>query len=99
MKRITSAGVVLAAVLLLGSCGGNSTLDDTEAARLFGGADDQLQGDMGLDALAFANVITQVGNYAEIYERNLGPDTPFDLPRGLNELWTQGGLLYPPPAR
>ncbi|MDX2343251.1 MAG: transporter substrate-binding domain-containing protein [Acidimicrobiia bacterium] len=73
--------------------------DDTEAARLFGGADDQLQGDMGLDALAFANVITQVGNYAEIYERNLGPDTPFNLPRGLNELWTQGGLLYPPPAR
>lgn len=73
--------------------------DDTEAARLFGGAEDQLQGDMGLDALAFANVITQVGNYAEIYERNLGPDTPFNLPRGLNELWTNGGLLYPPPAR
>lgn len=73
--------------------------DDTEAARLFGGADDQLQGDMGLDPLAFANVITQVGSYAEIYERNLGPDTPFNLPRGLNELWTNGGLLYPPPAR
>jgi general L-amino acid transport system substrate-binding protein len=73
--------------------------EDTEAARLFGGADDQLQGDMGLDALAFANTITQVGSYAEIYERNLGPDTPFNLPRGLNELWTKGGLLYPPPAR
>jgi len=73
--------------------------DDTEAARMFGGADDQLQGDMGLDALAFANVITQVGSYVEIYERNLGPDTPFNLPRGLNELWANGGLLYPPPAR
>jgi general L-amino acid transport system substrate-binding protein len=76
-----------------------SNADDTEAARLFGSADDQLQGDMGLDALAFANVISQVGSYAEIYERNLGPDTPFNLPRGLNKLWINGGLLYPPPAR
>ncbi|MDJ0952915.1 MAG: transporter substrate-binding domain-containing protein [Acidimicrobiia bacterium] len=77
----------------------SSNPDDTEAARLFGAAEDQLQGDMGLDPLAFANVITQVGSYAEIYERNLGPDTPFNLPRGLNELWSNGGLLYPPPAR
>ena len=77
----------------------SSNPDDSEAQRLFGGAEDQLQGDMGLDPLAFANVITQVGSYAEIYDRNLGPDTPFNLPRGLNELWTNGGLLYPPPAR
>lgn len=73
--------------------------DDTEALRLFGGGEGQLQGDMGLDAGAFGNVITQVGSYVEIYERNLGPGTPFDLPRGLNKLWTNGGLLYPPPAR
>jgi general L-amino acid transport system substrate-binding protein len=77
----------------------SSNPDDTEAARLFGGAEDEIQSTMGLDPLAFANAITQVGSYAEIYERNLGPGTPFNLPRGLNELWTNGGLLYPPPAR
>lgn len=44
-------------------------------------------------------VIKQVGNYEEIYLRNLGPDTPFNVPRGLNSLWTEGGLLYSPPFR
>jgi general L-amino acid transport system substrate-binding protein len=45
----------------------------------------------------FAKVIGGVGNYAEIFERNLGEDTPLDLRRGMNALWTQGGLLYAPP--
>jgi general L-amino acid transport system substrate-binding protein len=45
------------------------------------------------------NVIKQVGNYGEIYNRNLGPDTVFNLPRGLNQLYTEGGLLYAPPIR
>ena len=44
-------------------------------------------------------VISQVGNYGEIFERNLGPDTPFNLSRGVNALWTDGGLLYSPPFR
>lgn len=44
-------------------------------------------------------VIKQVGNYGEIYDRNLGPDTPFNLPRGLNNLYTNGGLQYSPPFR
>lgn len=44
-------------------------------------------------------VIKQVGNYGEIFERNLGADTPFGLSRGLNALWTNGGLLYSPPFR
>ena len=44
-------------------------------------------------------VIKQVGNYGEIFDRNLGPDTPFKLGRGLNGLWTNGGLLYSPPFR
>ncbi len=42
-------------------------------------------------------VIAAVGNYAEIYARTLGPGTPFDLPRGLNALWNQGGLMAPLP--
>ena len=44
-------------------------------------------------------VIKQVGNYGEIYDRNLGPDTVFDLPRGLNSGYWDGGLLYAPPVR
>lgn len=43
--------------------------------------------------------IKQVGNYGEIYNRNLGPDTPLNLPRGLNELYTNGGLMYAIPFR
>ena len=54
---------------------------------------------MGLNADFCYQVIKQVGNYGEIYNRNLGPDTPFDLPRGLNNLYTEGGLLYSPPFR
>jgi general L-amino acid transport system substrate-binding protein len=45
------------------------------------------------------NIIKLVGNYAEIYDRNLGPDTPTYVPRGLNSLYTDGGLLYAPPFR
>ena len=45
------------------------------------------------------DVIREVGNYGEIFDRNLGPDTPLGLDRGLNALWTDGGLLYGPPYR
>lgn len=44
-------------------------------------------------------VVKHVGNYAEVYNRNLGPNTPFNLPRGPNSLWKDGGLLYSPPFR
>jgi general L-amino acid transport system substrate-binding protein len=61
------------------------------------------EGDMGLklgldNNFAF-NIIKMVGNYAEVYNRNLGPDTPTYIPRGLNSLYTDGGLLYAPPFR
>lgn len=72
--------------------------DDPVVQLLFGES-----GDLGV-ALGLENdfcyqIISQVGNYGEIYNRNLGPDTPFDLPRGLNNLYTEGGLLYSPPFR
>ncbi len=54
---------------------------------------------LGLSADFCYQVIAQVGNYGEIYNRNLGPDTPFNVPRGLNDLYTNGGLLYSPPFR
>ena len=54
---------------------------------------------LGLDASWSYNVIKQVGNYEEIYERNVGPDTPIGLERGLNRLYNHGGLLYAPPLK
>ena len=44
-------------------------------------------------------VVSQVGNYGEIFDRNVGPDTALGLPRGVNAQWTDGGLLYAPPYR
>jgi general L-amino acid transport system substrate-binding protein len=45
------------------------------------------------------NVIKNVGNYGEIFDRNIGPDTPLKIARGLNALWTNGGIQYAPPVR
>jgi general L-amino acid transport system substrate-binding protein len=44
-------------------------------------------------------IISQVGNYAEIYHRNVGDQSPLKIPRGLNRQWSDGGLLYAPPVR
>lgn len=54
---------------------------------------------LGLAPDFAAQVITQVGNYAEIYDRNVGPGSPLELPRDFNALWTDGGLQYAPPYR
>jgi len=45
------------------------------------------------------NVIKQVGNYGEVFERNLGASTPLGIARGVNALWSKGGLQYAPPIR
>ena len=62
-----------------------------------------VEGDKGKDfGLAndwMAVVIKQVGNYGEIFERNVGKGSPLQIERGLNALWTQGGLQYAPPVR
>lgn len=52
---------------------------------------------LGLRGDFMAAVITQIGSYAEIYDRNLGAGGDLTLERGLNRLWRDGGLLYPPP--
>ena len=54
---------------------------------------------LGLDKLWAYYIIKQLGNYKEIYERNVGINTPIGLNRGLNKLYTHGGLLYAPPLR
>jgi general L-amino acid transport system substrate-binding protein len=71
---------------------------DPEIKRMMG-----IEGDYG-ERLGLANdwpyqVIKQVGNYGESYERNVGPNTPIGLERGVNALWTKGGILYAPPYR
>ncbi len=67
--------------------------------RRFLGVDGSLGKDMGISNDFTARVIKHVGNYAEIYDRNIGKDSPFKLPRGQNELWKNGGLMYSPPFR
>ncbi|MBN2706373.1 MAG: amino acid ABC transporter substrate-binding protein [Deltaproteobacteria bacterium] len=54
---------------------------------------------LGLDEKWAYNVIKQVGNYGEVFERNVGVDTRLGLERGLNSLWTDGGLMYSPPFK
>ena len=67
--------------------------------RRFLGLDGQVMEQLGLESDAMITMIEQVGNYGEIFARNLGPDTQFGLERGLNALYTDGGLLYSPPFR
>ena len=45
------------------------------------------------------NIIAQVGNYGESFDRNVGMDSPLKIKRGMNALWTQGGIQYAPPVR
>lgn len=54
---------------------------------------------LGLDEKFAYNIIKQVGNYGEVFERNVGMNTPLMIQRGLNALWTDGGLLYSPPFK
>ena len=54
---------------------------------------------LGLDKNWMVNALKAVGNYGEIFERNVGPNTPIALPRGVNNLWNKGGLMYAPPVR
>lgn len=54
---------------------------------------------LGLDAEWLARAIRATGNYGEIFERNVGPNSALKLPRGLNNQWNKGGIQYAPPVR
>jgi general L-amino acid transport system substrate-binding protein len=71
---------------------------DPEVKRLLGGEGD-LGKKLGLSNQWAYNIIKHVGNYGEIYDRNVGPNTLLKLERGLNQLWNKGGILYAPPMR
>jgi general L-amino acid transport system substrate-binding protein len=75
-----------------------STSTDPAVMRLIGKSDDMGKL-LGLDKEWLAKSIAQVGNYQEIFERNVGEKTPLALKRGLNALWSNGGLQYGMPIR
>ena len=54
---------------------------------------------LGVDPKFAYNIVKKVGNYGEVFERNVGTNTPLKLERGKNALWTEGGLMYGPPIR
>jgi general L-amino acid transport system substrate-binding protein len=54
---------------------------------------------LGLDEKWAYNIVKKVGNYGEVFERNVGVNTPLAIERGLNALWTNGGLMYTPPFK
>ena len=71
---------------------------DPEILRMLGVEGNQGK-ELGLNKDWAYQIIKQVGNYGEIFERNIGKNTPIGLARGQNALWTDGGLQYSPPFR
>jgi general L-amino acid transport system substrate-binding protein len=72
--------------------------DNADVRQLLG-AEGSLGKAVGLDNAWAANAIKAVGNYGEIFERNLGAGSKLQIPRGLNALWTNGGIQFAPPIR
>ena len=74
--------------------------DNPEMKRVLGmEANSKLGADLGLGEDWVVNVVKAVGNYGEIFERNIGTGSPLKIQRGLNALWSKGGLQYAPPIR
>jgi general L-amino acid transport system substrate-binding protein len=78
---------------------GQFTSSNDPDIKRFLGTEGNLGEGLGLTKDFAARVVKHVGNYAEIYDRNLGPKTKLNLARGKNQLWNKGGLLYSPPFR
>jgi general L-amino acid transport system substrate-binding protein len=74
------------------------TSDNPQVGRLLGATED-LGKHLGLDKEWLARAIKTTGNYGEMFERNVGPKTAINLPRGLNNQWNKGGLMYASPLR
>lgn len=72
--------------------------DNPEIKRLLGVEGDYGQ-QLGVGNDWVVSIVKGVGNYGEAFDRNVGPDTPLGIARGLNALWTKGGLQYAPPVR
>jgi general L-amino acid transport system substrate-binding protein len=77
---------------------GKAESKDPVIGRLLGTTEDTGKL-LGLEKDWLANAVKATGNYGEIFERNVGPKSPLKLPRGVNNLWDKGGLMYAPPVR
>jgi general L-amino acid transport system substrate-binding protein len=76
------------------------TSQNPEIKRVLGQeADSKLAADLGLSDDWVVNIVKAVGNYGESFERNIGSGSELKIARGLNQLWTKGGILYAPPIR
>jgi general L-amino acid transport system substrate-binding protein len=73
--------------------------DKSPDVKLFLGAEKDLGKQLGLPNDYMVQAIKAVGNYGEIYERNIGAQSALKIDRGLNNLWSKGGLMYSPPFR
>ena len=78
---------------------GEKMKDGNPANKRLLGAEGELGANLGLDAEWAYRIVTQVGNYAESFERNVGMGSPLKLERGLNASWRDGGILYAPAMR
>jgi general L-amino acid transport system substrate-binding protein len=72
--------------------------NNPEVRRLLG-VEGEFGKAIGLDNDWVVKIVKGVGNYGEIYDRNVGPDTPLKIARGINNLWSKGGIQYAPPIR
>jgi general L-amino acid transport system substrate-binding protein len=82
----------------------SATIDDAAKSadpniRRLVGTEGEFGEQLGLTKDWVVRAVRAVGNYGEIYERNLGTQSRLSIPRGLNALWTQGGIQYAPPVR
>jgi general L-amino acid transport system substrate-binding protein len=73
--------------------------DPSPDIQNFLGVEGDLGQQLGLSKDFMVHTIKAVGNYGEVFERNVGADSPLKIDRGLNNLWTEGGLIYSPPFR
>jgi len=74
--------------------------DNPEIKRILGEEEGaKLGANLGLDEKWVYNIVKEVGNYGEVFERTIGQDSPLKIARGLNQLWTKGGIQYSPPIR
>jgi general L-amino acid transport system substrate-binding protein len=70
-----------------------------EIRRMLGNSEDSFGESLGLSKDWVYRIVKLVGNYGEVFDRNLGLGSPLRIERGLNQLWTRGGLHYAPPIR
>ena len=101
-KIVRWVGTVMVEAEELGITRANAeqlAMSGTAAQKRLLGAGDDMGKPLGLDPKWAASVIRAVGNYGESFERNVGSGSPLKLSRGLNDLWTRGGLMYALPFR